>query len=120
MWKRLFYQKGKYDMRNTKELPKDAICLCNSRKKYGDCCKKKRFKYVTDGTSILREISMNQEVQDILGEQEKHFFEYYGRKPGGDKLVFSFMPIYNDEIVLKTIYAFRQLGIDERKIYAYL
>lgn len=106
-------------MSNIKELPKNKICPCGSGEEYGHCCKKKGFRYVIDGTSISKVIPMNQEIQDILKEQEQLFFEYYGRRPKDDEYVFSFMPVYNDEILLKTIFAFRQLGIDERRIYAY-
>jgi hypothetical protein len=106
-------------MSNIKELLEDEICPCGSGGKYGHCCKKRGFRYVIDETNISKEIPMNQEIQDILKEQEHLFFEYYGRKPRNDKFLFSFMPVYNDGILLKTIHMFRQLGIDERKIYAY-
>lgn len=106
-------------MSDIKKLLEDEICPCGSGEMYGNCCKKKSFRYVMSGTNISKEISMNQEMQDMLKEQEQLFFEYYGRKPRNNEFVFSFMPVYNDEILLKTIYMFRQLGIDERKIYAY-
>lgn len=106
-------------MSDIKELREDEICPCGSGGKYGSCCKKKGFRYVIDETNISKEIPMNQEIQDILKEQEQLFIEYYGRQPRSDEFVFSFMPVYNDEILLKTIHMFRQLGIDERKIYVY-
>lgn len=106
-------------MSNTKELLEDEICPCGSGEKYGGCCKKRGFRYVIDETYISKEIPMNQEMKDIFKKQEQLFFEYYGRKPRNDEFVFPFIPVYNDEILLKTIHMFRQMRIDERKIYAY-
>jgi hypothetical protein len=106
-------------MSNRKEWPINKICPCGSGKKYGNCCKKKSFKYVVDNRKTFKEIPINQEMFEILQYQEQLFFEYYGRKPKDDEYVFQFMPIYNDELLIKSVYLFRQLGIDERLIYAY-
>lgn len=106
-------------MNSFEEIENDSVCPCGSGKKYRDCCKKKNFKFGLEGDNLVKEVPMNEEVMSILKKMEEIFFEYYGRKPGDKDFVASFSPIYNDEVLLNTVYMFRKLGFPENKIYAY-
>lgn len=88
-------------------------------KKYGDCCKNKRFKIGTRDDDLVKKIPIDEEVMKILEEIKKIFFEYYGRYPGEDDFVAWNIPIYNHDMLLDNVYLFRELGFQENHIYAY-
>lgn len=106
-------------MKDKKELSTKSECPCESGKKYGKCCKKKKIKYTKNGEYISKKIPLNEEVLEAINIQKEKFLEYYGREPQKGEFIFQFAPIYNDKILLDDIYMLRQIGVEENKIYAY-
>lgn len=68
---------------------------------------------------VTKEIEVSEELIELIEDQKQLFVEYYGREVERDEFLFQFMPIYNDELLLKTVSMFREMGIEEKKIYAY-
>lgn len=102
-----------------RELPPSELCPCGSGKVYGQCCKQKNFQFGREGKQIVRKAHFNDEVSNMLEKQQARFREYYGRMPGNDDYLMSFVPVYNDEFLTQTVYMLRECGIAEDKIYAY-
>jgi len=106
-------------MKNYVELQKNYECPCGSGKKYGDCCRKKGFKFVREENQIIKQVPMNKEVEILFSELQRVFKEYYGRDCGQNDYVAAFAPIYNDRMLLEAIDLFRESNFPENKIYAY-
>lgn len=106
-------------MDTLREIPKSIPCPCGSGKKFGECCKKKSFRFGIKDCNLVKTIPINDIVFKALEENEERFFEYYGRKFGENDFVAWDAPIYNDDILLQMVYILRELGIPENKIYAY-
>ncbi|MDR0839469.1 MAG: DUF5677 domain-containing protein [Oscillospiraceae bacterium] len=102
-----------------KEIPDKMQCPCGSGKLYEKCCKKKNFKFGYNGKEIVKQIPIHEELIPVLEETRTQFTEYYGRAPGSKDYVMAFAPIYNDDLLLQTMYLFRKIGFPENKIYAY-
>ena len=101
------------------EISSKMQCPCGSGKTYERCCKKKKFKFITEKNEIIKQIPLREEIIPLLQEQDKIFEYYYGREPSDNDFVLSFEPVYGNELLLNAIYFFRQEGIPERNIYAY-
>ncbi|WIV13641.1 SEC-C domain-containing protein [Proteiniborus sp. MB09-C3] len=101
------------------EISEEIPCQCGSGKKYGDCCKNKRFKIGTKDDDLVKETTIDEEVMKTLEEIKKIFFEDYGINPGENDFVAWNIPIYNHDMLLENVYLFRELGFQENHIYAY-
>lgn len=106
-------------MKEFQELSEDELCPCGSGKMYGECCKKKRFRYGMSDGDIIRQIKITDEAVDALEYLESMFQEYYGREIKQDEYVFAFMPVYNDRFLVENVYAMQEMGLPEEKIYAF-
>jgi len=79
----------------------------------------------TDFDDGSRSISMTQDMQELLEEQEKSFVEKFGREPGPDDPLFFDPDVdtpqpYPEEKFTETIVeSMREAGVDERLINAY-
>jgi len=109
----------KVKVKKTKEISYDTLCPCGSGKSYGECCKKKKIKYEIDGDKLIQKVHMSDELFETIKDVENQFEEYYNRRPGKDDFLVSFAPSFNDEVLLQIIYAMRESGMPEEKIYAY-
>ena len=106
-------------MKEFQELSEDELCPCGSGKTYGECCKKKRFRYGMSDGDIIRRTKITDEAVDALEYLESMFQEYYGREIKQDEYVFAFMPVYNDRFLVENVYAMQEMGLPEEKIYAF-
>lgn len=107
-------------MKEFQELSEDELCPCGSGKTYGECCKKKRFRYGMSDGDIIRQIKITDEAVDALEYLESMFQEYYGREIKQDEYVFAFMPVYNDRFLVENVYAiaecYKSVGVHEADI----
>lgn len=106
-------------MKNKTVYPDTMPCPCGSNKKYKDCCKKKKVEYFLDGNILTKSIPIHNEVHKMLEVEIERFKQLYGRDLKDEEFVCTFSPIYNDDNMMHMIYAFRNAGIPENKIYAY-
>jgi hypothetical protein len=95
-------------------------CPCGSDKKYKRCCWGKSFDYVeNDEGEIHREIPMSNELADVFKEQEQHFIDTFGRKPGpGDKVFFDAPPLEHMEHEM--VQAMQEAGMRPDFVYAFI
>jgi hypothetical protein len=102
-----------------KKLSLDATCPCGSNKKYGQCCIKKDFEWVTDPKGkIYRRIPIRPEVKKIIKEQKKKFAQQFGRHPSAnDPLLFDKTP--PREMDQAFAEAILKAGLDPAFLYAY-
>lgn len=95
-------------------------CPCGSQRPYCTCCKSKGIKWGYDqGGKLVKQVPITSEIGEALKTLEKMFAQYYGRDPGEGDYVFSFAPIYQDEILFKTMQALQASGMPPEDIYAY-
>ena len=102
------------------EYDDTKLCPYGSQKPYSACCKLKPLKwgYAGDG-KLVKQIHMSPDLEEALKKTEQLFEEYYGRKPGKEDYVLSFIPIYQDEMLFNTMQAMQLAGIPPENIYAY-
>lgn len=75
-------------MKKAREIGVREECPCDSGKRYGQCCKKKRFRWVRDGRGrIAKEIPLHPEALKVLEQEELRFREIFRRRPVGDDRV---------------------------------
>lgn len=95
-------------------------CPCGSQKTYDTCCKLKSIRWGYDESgALVKQLPMSYEAEEELKAAEQMFGQYYGRKPGKNDFVFSFTPIYQDELLFKAMKAMKLSGIPPEDIYAY-
>jgi hypothetical protein len=71
------------------EVAKDDLCPCESGARYGKCCKKKKFKWLTDKKGhIFRSSQMTAETLEAVNVGMRRFKEIFGRNPGSTDRVF--------------------------------
>lgn len=68
---------------------------------------------------MVKQLPMSLETEEKLKATDHLFEQYYGRKPDKEDYVFSFTPIYQDELLFKVMKALRLSGIPPEDIYAY-
>ena len=81
--------------------------------------KKRKVKYVYKDRKVMKGIPIDDELSSLLEEESERFKERYGREHAPNDFLLPFAPIYNDEVILQTVYLFRKLEFPENKIYAY-
>ena len=87
------------------EIAKDDFCPCESGALYGKCCKKKKFKWLTDKKGqIYRSTQMTAETIEAVNYGLQRFKEIFGRKPGSTDRVFP------DAYLMTKVYYNRDLG----------
>lgn len=106
-------------MRNFQELKDGEMCPCGSGKTYGECCKKKSFRYGISEGHLVRMIELTDEAEEVLDRERALFREYYGRDPMNKEYVFGFAPVYNDRSRVENVHFMQKQGLPEDKIYAY-
>lgn len=95
-------------------------CPCGSQKTYSTCCKLKSIRWGFDESgALVKQLPMSLETEEKLKATDHLFEQYYGRKPDKEDYVFSFTPIYQDELLFKVMKALRLSGIPPEDIYAY-
>ena len=95
-------------------------CPCGSQKTYNTCCKLKSIRWGFDESgALVKQLPMSLETEEKLKATDHLFEQYYGRKPDKEDYVFSFTPIYQDELLFKVMKALRLSGIPPEDIYAY-
>ena len=95
-------------------------CPCGSQKTYNTCCKLKSIRWGFDESgALVKQPPMSLETEEKLKATDHLFEQYYGRKPDKEDYVFSFTPIYQDELLFKVMKALRLSGIPPEDIYAY-
>ncbi len=106
-------------MKNWTEISGDDKCSCGSGKKYKNCCQKKKFQYGYEDHTLSRKVPFQEDFIPVLQQLEDLFQEYYGRCQEEEEYVLPFIPIYNDEVLLQSVYLFKKLHLPENIIYAY-
>ena len=107
-------------MKSFIEYEDAELCPCGSQKTYGACCKAKSIVWGYDESGILvKQIAISDETKEKLRSEEQVFKQYYGREPNENDFVFSFTPIYQDEVLFKAMKAMKLSGIPPEDIYAY-
>ena len=95
-------------------------CPCGSQKTYNTCCKLKSIRWGFDESgALVKQLPMSLETEEKLKATDHLFEQYYGRKPDKEDYVFSFTPIYQDELLFKVMEALQLSGIPPEDIYAY-
>ena len=95
-------------------------CPCGSQKTYNICCKLKSIRWGFDESgALVKQLPMSLETEEKLKATDHLFEQYYGRKPDKEDYVFSFTPIYQDELIFKVMKALRLSVIPPEDIYAY-
>ena len=102
-----------------KRLPKNALCPCDSGKKYKDCCYDKDFEWLVDDEGdLFKAIPVSDELWEVIQEQERRFVERFAREPGpGDNLFFDMPPLEHVEHFM--VEGMRQAGLDPAIVYAF-
>jgi hypothetical protein len=105
-----------------KKISRNALCPCESGKKYKQCCVNKGFKWVKDEHGqIFKQVPMTKELRDILENQLIKFKDEFGREPEPDDLVFFDSPD-EEELEEAESVAFGELvmkGFDPAYLYAH-
>lgn len=106
------------DMR---ELHSNAKCPCESGKRYGQCCKKKKLQWVIDEHGdIYKRIPISPEMRKIVKELEADYQRYFERSPqGSDPIVLGKYLFSPEEIGRQTAEAMKRAGMRPELIYAY-
>ena len=95
-------------------------CPCGSQTAYGSCCRLKSIRWGFDESGVLvKQLPISLETEEELKAAAHLFEQYYGRKPGKGDYVFSFTPVYQDELLFKVMETMRTAGIQPEDIYAY-
>lgn len=103
------------------EVSANADCPCGSGKKYGRCCKRRKFSWAQypDGT-LAKSIPISDELGIILKSQEAEFIETFGRKPRkGDPVFFQTFYISNKDLERETLKAMKAASTPPPLVYAY-
>ena len=74
---------------------------------------------IIDGDKFIKKVLLSDGPFESIKDMENQFKEYYNRAPGEGDFLVSFAPSFNHEILLQIIYAMRESGMPEEKIYAY-
>lgn len=95
-------------------------CPCGSKKSYNICCKQKLIKWGYDESGkLVKQIPVSPEIGEDLKAAAQLFEQYYGRKPKQEDYIFSFSPVYQDELLFKAMQVMQSSGIPPEDIYAY-
>jgi hypothetical protein len=103
------------------ECPANKRCPCGSRKRYRQCCKKKKFRWIIDEEgNFFKEIPLNKEAIEILQQMRDKFKATFGRNPADGDFVFPLTYTHSeDELNRDILDAMRQAGVRPEIIYAY-
>lgn len=101
-----------------KKISYNTLCPCGSGKKYGECCRKKKFKFGIVGDKLMKRQKITSNILVGFDELNNLFEELYGRAPKNNEKVFTFAEINNNEPLNKLVYTLRKAGIPENEIYA--
>jgi len=103
-----------------KRIGRNEPWPCGSGQKDKRCCWGKSFDYAEhDDGEIYREIPMSNELADVFKEQEQHFIDTFGRKPGpGDKVFFDAPPVEHMEHEM--VQAMQEAGMRPDFVYAFI
>jgi hypothetical protein len=69
----------------TRLYPSIEPCPCGSGLSYGDCCRKKKFRFEVDKRgNVLKAVKIHPRLKPVLEDTLTRFREVFGRKPGKD------------------------------------
>lgn len=72
-----------------REISGRRRCPCGSGRRYAQCCKRKRFRWVEDESgAVFREIPLSEQAEALLAAQLERFRQVFGRDPLPDDHVF--------------------------------
>lgn len=100
------------------KVSRNAICPCESGRKYKHCCLDKKFEWtVADHGLIMRSIPISEELKPVLAQQIERFVTRHGREPGPNEPLF---PELAEENLCKTLVnAMERVNMRPEIIYAY-
>lgn len=101
------------------EVSDNDLCPCGSSKTYRRRCKKKSFRFGYQDDRLVKRIRIAEDLTFLLDEERALFRDMYGREPSKHDFVFPFAGVSVEQIAMDTVYALREIGIPENKIYAY-
>jgi len=108
-----------YQTNTTWEIDDNEICPCGTKRKYRNCCKRKKLQWVRKDGQLSRSIEMGNEDIEIIKELEVTFKEMYGRELSEADFLFS--GLYNNKknFDFAAVKAMRKAKVPEEYIYAY-
>ena len=103
------------------EIAADETCPCESGKKYGACCKKRKFKWVRDKNGrIAKSVPLKDQAIEVLKQARVEFEITFGRSPRKTDPVFTGRYyISAADMRRETFGAMRKAGISPALQYAY-
>lgn len=102
----------------SKKISRNALCPCDSGKKYKRCCWDKNFDWIeTADDELGREVPIPPELVEILKAHRQDFIEKHGREPRPDEPLFPDMqhPEYLEAEMVEIV---RQSGAPPDLVYA--
>ncbi len=107
--------------RQTSEVAPNSHCPCESGKRYGNCCKKKQFKWVVDDRgNFSRRAPISDEAAEILRHARAQFEGTFGRSPRKADVVFVEKYYISDkEMTRQALRAMKAAGSRPELVYAY-
>lgn len=107
---------------NPQEVSGNAKCPCRSGKRYANCCKKKRLKWlVAANGSFYKQIPLVPEAIEVINKADEYFQRIFERPPNktSDPVFLTRYLISNEETERLTAQAMHQANIRPEIIYAY-
>lgn len=109
-------------MVHKREIRGNAKCPCESGKRYANCCKNRRLKWLVDSDgNFYKHIPLAPEARELLQKAEDDFQRIFGRPPNktSDPVFLTRYLVSDEETQRLTVDAMRQSGIRPEIIYAY-
>jgi len=103
------------------EVRSGESCPCGSKKRYRDCCKKKKFKWARDGQGdFYRVVPLGEKALRVLDDFELDYKRIFGRPPRkSDPISLAKYLVSPEDMRREMIDAMKKTGIRPEIEYAY-
>lgn len=104
-----------------REIHGNAMCPCESGRRYAACCKKQAIKWgVNENGEVYKQVPLVPEANEILERMSENFFRVFEREPKkDDPLTLARYVIGEEELERQMIETMNQAGVSPQLIYAY-
>lgn len=109
-------------MDHKREIRGNVKCPCESGKRYANCCKKRRLKWLVDSDgNFYKHFPLVPEARELLEKARDDFQRIFGRPPdkAADPVFLTRYLVSDEETERLTVEAMRESGIRPEIIYAY-